>query len=137
MSIDGESFSWHLFQSSRTYLIYAVGAVFFRAPDMHEAGRFLGSLAGIFKKANPWIFFDSSVLGLGITHTDLNILILGVLMLILVAVLREKYGYARIWMDKQILVFRWMIWIGLFVIVLVYGKYGPGYSAAEFIYQGF
>ena len=74
---------------------------------------------------------------LGITYGDVNLILLSILILIIVGVLREKYGYARIWMQKQCFVFRWFIWIGLFLIVLIWGKYGPGYNAAEFIYQGF
>lgn len=64
-------------------------------------------------------------------------MIIAVCMLLIVGFLREKHGYARIWLSRQLLVFRWMIWIGLFVFVLIYGKYGPGYAVEEFIYQGF
>jgi len=58
-------------------------------------------------------------------------------MLLLVALLKERYGYARLWVAKQGIIFRWFIWILLFVLVLIYGAYGPGYDAAEFIYAGF
>ena len=137
--IKTESFSWHLFQSARTYAIYAIGAAFF----VHGISGAVIVLKDCFKVifnpgyANPWIFFDSSILNLGIELRDLNIIVIAIIMLITVAVLREKYGYAREWVKRQNLYLRWIIWIGLFVFVLVYGKYGPGYSAAEFIYQGF
>lgn len=139
LKIPEDSFSWHLVQSVRTYLIYAVGAAFFRAPSIGEGFGFVLSLGGIFKKEirNPWIFFDGSILNLGITHQDINIMIIAVCMLLIVGFLREKHGYARIWLSRQLIVFRWMIWIGLFVFVLIYGKYGPGYAVEEFIYQGF
>lgn len=134
-----ESFSWRLFQSGRTYFIYAVGATFFSL----GVDRGIAVLSDAWhvismdNYANPWIFFDSSVLTTGITYGDINIILLVILMLIIVACLREKYGYARIWIQEQSFVFRWFIWISLFVFVLIYGKYGPGYDAAEFIYQGF
>ena len=32
---------------------------------------------------------------------------------------------------------RWLIWFALLFYVILLGQYGPGYSAAEFIYQGF
>lgn len=140
LKINSESFSWHLFQSARTYLIYAVGAVFFRAESLKQALKLLTSLPMVFKHdsmANVWTLFDGSILEFGISYTDLNIIIFAVMMLIIVAILREKYGYARNWMGKQILFFRWGVWIVLFVMVLTFGNYGPGYSAAEFIYQGF
>lgn len=139
LHIKQESFSWHLFQSTRTYFIYAVGAVFFRAPGLKSAVTFLKDALKVFQSEglNMWILFDGSVLNTGITHMDLNIIVLAVLIMLVVAILRERYGYARLWMDQQVLVFRWLVWIGLFVFVLIYGMYGPGYDAAEFIYQGF
>lgn len=139
LKIPEDSFSWHLFQSARTYLIYAVGAVFFRAPSLGEGLDFALSLKQIFVKetSNPWIFFDGSVLGLGITHGDVNIIIISVLIILVVGLLREKYGYARNWISGQMLTFRWLIWVALFVFVVIYGKYGPGYAVEDFIYQGF
>lgn len=101
---------------------------------------FLKSLISMFiieDGMNNWVLFDGSVLKLGISYSDLNIMIFAVVMMLIVAMLREKHGYARNWMCKQGLIFRWMIWISLFVIVLILGSYGPGYNAAEFIYQGF
>lgn len=134
-----KSFSWELFQMVRTYLIYAVGAVFFRAEGIKAAIAFLESAFISFKKENwnPWIFFDESILNLGVTYLDLNIIIFSIACLLLVGILREKYGYARNWLDQQTIVFRWFIWMALFSITLIYGKYGDGYNAAEFIYQGF
>ena len=89
------------------------------------------------KAFNPWIFFDGSILNFGVTWGDINLVIFAMLLLVIVGVLSEKYGYAREWMDRQCLVFRWFSWIALFLLVLIYGKYGPGYDAADFIYQGF
>lgn len=133
------SFSWHLFQSTRTYLIYAVGASFFSVGVTGALHLLKDSLRVFYVKdyANPWIFFDGSILNFGITWSDINLIIFVTILMILVAVLREKNGYARIWVQNQSFIFRWLIWIGLFVLVLIYGKYGPGYDASIFIYQGF
>lgn len=134
-----ESFSWHFFQSSRTYLIYAIGAVFFSVGVKRGIALLQEAWRVIFEKdyANPWIFFDGSILDLGITYGDINIIIIVVALLFIVGFLREKYGYARIWVQKQGFAFRWFVWIALFILVLICGKYGPDYNAADFIYQGF
>ena len=137
LKIDTKSFSWHLFQSIRTYFLYALAVVVFSAPGLQTAvSRYKVLWIGL-KNLNPWIFFDGSVLDMGVTWFDLNLIIFGVICLFFVSNLREKYGYARIWMQKQILPFRWFIWIALFFIALIYGLYGPGYETSEFIYQGF
>ena len=134
-----ESFAWHLFQSIRSYGIFSIGAAFFSL-GIHGGVRILkDALKVVLIKgcANPWIFFDGSVLNLGLSYADINLIIIMIALLLTVAILREKYGYARIWIEKQSIVFRWMIWYSLFVVVLIYGKYGTEYNASAFIYQGF
>lgn len=134
-----DSFSWHLFQSVRTYLIYAIGATFFMCGIRHGVSLLHDCVNVLIVKnyANPWVFFNDSILNLGVTYRDLNIIIIGVFLLFVVGILREKYGYARIWVKEQALYFRWIVWLLLFVLVLILGKYGPQYDASIFIYQGF
>ncbi|MBE5852398.1 MAG: MBOAT family protein [Lachnospiraceae bacterium] len=133
------SFGWHLFQSIRTYIIYAVGAAFFVCGT--SGGIYLiGDCIKVFyeeKYANPWIFFDGSILELGVGYRDINIILIGVLILFIVGILREKYGYARLWIKNQSFVFRWAIWLFLLMMVVIYGNYGPDFNAADFIYMGF
>lgn len=133
-----DSFSWHFFQSSRTYVIYAIGITFF-AEGVSEGLQLLKSAAQVITEgmANPWIFFDGSILNLGIAWRDINLIIIAVILLIVVGMLSEKHGYARNWMDNQSVMFRWSVWVFLFVMVLIYGKYGPEYHAEDFIYQRF
>lgn len=134
-----ESFGWHLFQSIRTYIVYAIGASFFCLGVSEAIYRLKDCIKVILKKgyANPWILFDGSITNLGITYGDVNVVIIGCAMLFFVGFLRERYEYARRWISKQSVGFRWFIWMFLFVYILVFGKYGPGYDASEFIYQGF
>lgn len=138
LGIRTDNFSWHLFQSARTYLIYAIGITFFSG-GVGKGIELLKSAAGVFTGTafNPWVLFDESILRLGITWGDINLIIIAVLLLIIVGILSEKYGYARNWIEKQGFAFRWFIWITLFLLVLIYGKYGPEYHAEDFIYQRF
>ena len=34
-------------------------------------------------------------------------------------------------------IFRWLIYIGAVLVILIFGLYGPRYDAASFIYKGF
>lgn len=141
MHIKVESFSWKLFQCIRTYLIFSLGGIFFVAHNTSQAIIFLKSLFTMFitssKTVNPWIFFDGSILQMGVTYSDFNIIILSVICVVLAAIIKEKTGNVREWIKAQCVGFRWIIWISLFIIIIVYGKYGSGYIPGEFIYQGF
>lgn len=139
LKIRTESFSWRVFQCIRTYGIYAIGAVFFSADNLRGAFLhiriFMESLK--ISEWNPWILFDGSLLNTGVTYKDLNIILCGVMALLIVDVLREKYQYARVWISEQILFFRWIVYIVLFFAVIIFGNYGPSYDASSFIYGQF
>ncbi len=140
LQIKVESFSWKLFQCIRTYLIFSLGGIFFVADNTSQAIYFMKSLFSMFispKTVNPWIFFDESILRLGVTYADINIIIFSVICIVLAAVIKEKNGNVREWIRIQCIGFRWIIWISLFIVIIVYGKYGSGYIPGEFIYQGF
>lgn len=139
LGITGDSFSWHLFQSLRTFLIYAIGIVFFRADNLAAAFSFLGDVGGVLigRHFNPWVLFDGSVEILGMGTADLWVSAISVVLLFVVGALREKYGYAREWVSRQLLPLRWLVWCGLFLFVVLYGKYGAQYDSVNFIYQAF
>lgn len=132
--IDEESFSWKFFLSIKVFGFAAIGNMFFRLSSLSSTIHMMG-LA--FSEFHPWILFNGSILKLGVSYKDINIIILGTVMLLIASVLREKYTSAREWISKQLFPFRWLIWLMLFVLTLIYGMYGPGYSASEFIYRGF
>lgn len=91
-----------------------------------------------------WGFFKKLVIAEGVgvmvdvvSGKNLNLIIFGVLVLVIAAVLRERHGYARVWLDKQPLVFQCSVYIMLLFIIILYCRYGRGFKTAEFIYGGF
>lgn len=139
LGCDVSSFGHKFYQRIKTYVIYAIGAAFFRADSISEGFEFVRRLFSTFTKTswNPWILFDGSILQLAGTGKNLNVIIIGITLLVIVAVLREKYGYARTWLDKQPMLFRWMIYLGLLFVTILFGKYGRDFQVTEFIYGGF
>ena len=75
---------------------------------------------------------------MGLDQQDWHVLLFAVALLVLISCVRAFVKRpVRAWIADQNIAFRWICWIGLFLMVVVYGKYGPGYDAAEFIYKGF
>ena len=58
------------------------------------------------------------------------------MIVLLVGVLQEKGIKLRESFEKQGLVFRWVFLLAAIFAVMVFGVYGPGYNAADFIYRG-
>lgn len=138
--INTEVFSWHLFQSTRTYLIYGLGAVFFRAGSVDEAIRFIGSLFTMFfnGESNPWIWVDGSLNNLGLDSKDMLVMICAILVVLVAEILNERMDISvRAWIAQQNLVFRWGLYIIGFFALITFGLYGADYNAQAFIYGGF
>jgi len=135
LEINTDCFSWKLFQSVRTFVIFSIGMSFFRARSVNE-GIMLWQAA--FSTYNPHILFDGSLLNLGLDKMDWWILCFSMVALgisgIISAVTKRP---TREWLAEQNLVFRWLILYILIFFVVIFGCYGQGYDAQAFIYQGF
>ena len=90
---------------------------------------------------NIWIFTDGSLLNLGLDAPDFRIGILALGILFLVSLLQQKFhaegNTVRGILAQQNLPFRWIAYYGLIFSIIIFGFYGPGYDASEFIYQNF
>lgn len=133
LRINTECFSWHLFQSLRVFALVCIGNMFFRLDGFVTTLRVIKS--GL--HFNPWILVDGSLYRLGLDRQNVWAAIWGLSILLIVSILQENGRSIREWLEKQNLVFRWIVLIGLIAGLIVFGMYGPGFNAASFIYQAF
>lgn len=117
----------------RTFFLVCVGDLFFRAASVGDAFAMLRGAVGVW---NPHILWDGSALELGLDGVETAVMILSLLVLWAVSLAGRK-GSVRDRIAKRPLPLRWILWYLLLFAVILLGYYGPGYSAAEFIYQGF
>ena len=135
LQVDTDNFGWRLLSSVRVFFLIAIGDMFFRLEGVTETIREIRNGFIVF---NPWILWDKkSFVSMGLSFQDQNVLIVSIAALIFVSAFEERWGSVRDWIKKQFIVFRWMIWLGLLFAIIIYGKYGTGYDAADFIYRGF
>ncbi|MCH5274577.1 MAG: MBOAT family protein [Lachnospiraceae bacterium] len=120
-------------QQLRTFLLVCAGFLFFRAESFSEGCRMY---AAMFFTWNPHILWDGSLLTLGLDAIEAALAVVALIVLLIVSVLQQKEGI-RDRIARRNIVIRWVIWYALLFGVILFGYYGPEYSAAEFIYQGF
>ena len=118
---------------ARTFLLVCIGDLFFRAESVTAAFAMLKSAVTVW---NPEILWNGALFGLGLDVIETGIAIFSLLLLLTVSILQQK-GSVRERIAGKILPVRWLIWYALLFYVIFFGCYGPEYSAAEFIYQGF
>ena len=131
-TINTDCFSWHLFQSLRTFFLVCVGFVFFRADSFRDG---LMMCRAVFT-FDMNVFSVTNFTALGLDVPDTVVAMISLLVLLLVSFLKERMD-VREKLAEQNLVFRWGIYYLLIFSVLIFGFYGPGYSASEFIYENF
>ena len=133
LHINQETYSYTLFQRIRTFILFCSGMVFFRANSFMDGLR-------LYKHTfdNNWTLFSMEGLtSLGLDIHDLNIAFYALILLYIVDKINEKKGSVRDIIAKQGIIFRWIIYIGLFFSVIIFGMYGTAFNAADFIYAGF
>lgn len=123
----------NLLRVLRTFFLVCIGDLFFRAASVGDAFAMLGKAVSVW---NPSVFWNGALFELGLDRIEMLIALLALLLLYAVSRLQQK-GSVRDRIGGRALVVRWIIWYALLFGVILLGCYGPGYSAGEFIYQGF
>ena len=95
-----------------------------------------GMFGSMFTASNWHILFDGALLQIGLSITDYIILVFGLIVLLCVSLLQRK-GSVREQIAKLPYWGKFVLWYGLFLIVLLTGIYGIGYDASQFIYNQF
>lgn len=134
--INTETFSWKLFQMGRTFLLLCVSRIIVKAPSLMDAFRMIKAM---FTSVSPDFIlgFDGRIFEYGVTHKEMIILAISVLVLLTVGILQENGVKIRETLSKQNIIFRWGLIFILLTFVLIFGVYGPDYSASAFIYGRF
>ena len=135
LAVKTESFSYKFGQIAITYILVSFTWLFFRAESVTAAFDMIRSM---FVKFNPWVLFDQSLYTLGLNVTEVHILLVAVVILILVDGVRFfKAQTIERFLNEQCLYFRWGIIFFLIFYIFIFGSYGIGYSAQQFIYFQF
>lgn len=117
-----------------TFYFVMLGWIIFRAESLKIGIRMLWSM---FTLQNPWILFDDSLFRLGLNQKEWEVLALSLLILFLVSILQEKGIGIRAWFNRQCLIVRWVLYLGIICSIWIFGTYGYGFDASDFIYGGF
>ena len=117
----------------RTFFLVCMGDLFFRAASVGDAFAMLGRAVSVW---NPAILWNGALSGLGLEWVELAIVLMALMLLCAVSLLQQT-GSVRDRIGGMALPVRWILWYALLFGVILLGCYGPGYSAGEFIYQGF
>ena len=117
-----------------TFCFVMFAWVIFRANNLKSGIRMILSMVTLH---NSWILFDNSLFRLGLNQKECEVLCLSLLILLMISTLQEKGIIIREWFNRQCMIVRWGIYLCVICGIWVFGTYGYGFDANDFIYGGF
>ena len=135
LKVKTDCMSYKFGRMSITFILTCFAWIFFRMEKLSDAILFIKR---IFTRPDFWVLHDGSLYKIGLDQTEVHILFLALLLLVIIDTLQYR---KRVSIDEylklQNIWFRWgAIFLMLFAII-IYGIYGPTYSATQFIYFQF
>jgi len=134
LRIDRTSRYFSAWRSIRTVGLFCVGGSL----------TFLGSADGCvtvwrqaFSELRPWVLFDGSLYNYGLGRQQFWMVMICVGVLLLAEACKEKGVHIREAIAAKPLALRWCAYYALIFAILIFGFYGPGYNASDFVYARF
>lgn len=124
---------YQCFQMVRTFFLFTIGRMI---SALGTLGNTALAAKQLFHCFNPWIFWDGTLYRMGLDYKDFCIAFLSLLIVYKVSALEETASVREIIAGKNI-VLRWIVYYGLIFSIILFGIYGPGYNASDFVYTKF
>jgi D-alanyl-lipoteichoic acid acyltransferase DltB (MBOAT superfamily) len=132
LHIKADVFGFRVFQVIITFILVDFAWIFFRANTFTDAKILIKNMMYF----NPWVFTSGSIYKLGLDFKDFRVAIIGIIIVIIVDLLKRN-GNLRIKLEEQNVLFKWALYMVTVICILVFGMYGPGFNAQQFIYFQF
>lgn len=135
LKIKTESWGFAFFRMARTFMLCCVGRVFFRAPRLSAS---IGIFKNIVNQGFGMKYLGTEQLAsYGLNWNNIYLVIIAIIVLLIGDILQERMNVREKLIKENGFLLRWaLILTGIF-IVIIFGVYGPGYNASNFIYQDF
>ena len=125
---------YEIFQILRTILLMSAIRMFDCYRDVSTTFRMLGSM---FTETSLSVFLDGSLMKLGLDTADYLILLFGLIVVLSVSITKAHTGYVREHFYGKATALRYHVMALLLAVILLFGAYGVGYDASQFIYNQF
>ena len=117
-----------------TFIIVMIAWIIFRAESFKAS---LDIIVSMFTNFNIWVLFNDSLFELGLNWKECIVLMISIVILGEVSHLQEKGVKLRNYFSKQNTVIRWLVYLIAIWTIWIFGSYGFGFDAQDFIYGGF
>lgn len=132
--IEINAFSHRLLRMLTTFVLVDFSWIFFRS-SLAQGMEILKRIAGWGEQA--WFTWGSNLESMGLTAQTRNVLVISLLILLFADICKYKGIKLIDWLCRQGIWFRWLVYYTAIFGILIFGVYGPGFDASQFIYFQF
>ena len=134
-NVNTSAISYRIGQTLLTFFMVMLAWIFFRAETLGDAVKYIIRL---FSQFDPWSLFNGNIYTYGLNRFQMNILLFSLVLLFLISLIKKlkKLNLAEFLMTQGF-VFRWGTVLFLILFIYVFGMYGEGFDAKQFIYFQF
>lgn len=125
----GSSFSQRLGKIIVTFILVDFAWIFFRSNSIHHVYFIFQQMFSTFQVAD--------IFEIGLDRGNWFVLCIGIIILLTVDAIHEKGNSIFLLINRQTIWFRWSLYLGLVWSIIMFGIYGIGYDASQFIYFQF
>lgn len=134
LKINVSSIGFRIIRICLTFALVDFAWIFFRADNFSYACEIISSMKNV---RNPWVVFSNSLFLCGLDAPNFQLCIYGILILLFADICKKHDIKLRKIIMAQDRWFRCLFIAGCVLLILVFGKYGPSFDSANFIYFQF
>lgn len=134
LHINHEALPYRIMQIIKTFILINIGELFFRANGLRAGLNMFKIMVTDFSLST---FSGSTLLKLGMDIKDFVVVIIGVAIVFVISVMREKGISPGAQIAKRNTFVRWSVYYAAILCIIVFGAYGMGYAPVDPMYAGF
>lgn len=132
--LSDQTVGYRVMQMLTTFILINFAWIFFRAGTVGDAFAILRQLVG---ESNPWVLFDGTLYTLGLDRVEFLLSLFFIACMLVVDIAHYRgISFGRS-IARQPLPVRWLLYIAMIYVLLIFGIYGPNFDASQFIYFQF
>ena len=133
LHINREGKGYKVFRAVKLFFIVIIGELFFRAATLTDGFKMFGKIFSDFHITE----LVNNIFNLKLDVYEFAIAVIGLVIVLVVSILKEKNIKIRESISKFKLPARWAVWYAAILIVIFFGAYGSGYTIVDLIYAGY
>ena len=134
LKIRRDSLAYRSIKRAGVFFLTTFGWVFFRSESAAQGFRMIKDA---FVYRNPWTIWGAGLFSLGLDYYDIWLLAVSIAILVIIGSRQEHGVDMEDWFVRQHIFVRWALLYVMIIVIWVFGTYGYGFNAQDFIYGGF